>query len=340
MELSDRKRKILQIVVDNYIKSPQPISSKFITENHLPDVSSATVRNELNALESMGYLCQPHTSAGRIPSAKAYKIYVNELMTKKGLTRNEINYIEQYLSNQVTGVENIVKSATKLIADITNYTAVAISPTFKDEKIQAIKLIKVTENKIVLVLITDKNNIKDGTFKAEGITEEYVDSAIEMLNKMFVGKSFEEAIAVGSQIDEAFERFNVVLRQILVLLKSCLEESEELYVSGSSKIFEHPEYNNLESARKLISVIDDRNALVNLFKSDKPNFEITINIGGENDESLPESCSLVSANYALNGIDLGTAGVLGPMRMSYDKVISVLEAIGDTIKNMLDNKEE
>lgn len=337
MDLSDRRKKILEIVVDNYIKSASPVSSKYISETYLQDVSSATIRNELNTLENMGYLYQPHTSAGRIPSIKAYRTYVDELMEKDPLTTYEVEYVEKQFLNNINSLENLITGSAKIISDLTNYTTVVLPKKPKTDTINALKLIKIDEKTAVLVIVSNNNSVQNGTLKVEGgIDEEYIENASSLLNKIFVGKTFEQAINEETRLINELERFKMVIMEVIALLKEYVNASHKLVIDGSSKIFEYPEYKDYEMAKKFMSVIDSKPKLISLLNNDKTGCNIDVTIGSENNELLPEGCSIVSANYIINGSNIASAGVLGPTRMSYNKVIAVLEIIGDIIKK-LDN---
>lgn len=337
MDLSDRRKKILEIVVDNYIKCASPVSSKYISETCLQDVSSATIRNELNVLENMGYLYQPHTSAGRIPSIKAYRTYVDELMKKDPLTTTEVEYVEKQFLNNINSMETLISSSAKIISDLTNYTTVVLPKKPKTDTINALKLIKIDNNSLVLVIVSDKNALQNGMIHIEGgIDEEYIDTASNMLNKIFVGKTFEEAILEENRLIKELEHFKMVIQEVISLLKEYVTASNKLVINGSSKIFEYPEYKDFEMARKFMSVIDSKPKLISLLNNDEDKFNIDVTIGSDSNELLPEGCSIVSANYIINGSNIASAGVLGPTRMSYNKVIAVLEIIGDIIKKLND----
>ena len=195
MILSERKRKILLAVVEDYIQDAAPVSSKDIQEKYLPDCSSATIRNELSALESMGYLVQPHVSSGRIPSEKAFRLYVDELMETEPLTGAETALIDRYFesyADRMGSVEGVVANVAKLISDITNYTSVAVKSFAKSECIKSITVLPISDDSALVVIVTDTQVLKDNVIRTENLDDKSASKASEWLNRMFAGKSLDE----------------------------------------------------------------------------------------------------------------------------------------------------
>lgn len=340
MALSQRKKKILQAVVESYIENATPVSSKEIQQKCLPDCSSATIRNELSALESMGYLDQPHISAGRVPSTKAFRLYVDELMETGSLSQDEITFINSYFDHKIVSVEDMVQNVAKVISSITNYTSVVIKGNAEKEIIESVKLLQLNDQTALVVIVTDNEIYKDNFIDLPKVVNaNWVSSAEKWLNKLFSGKSFEqisEEHELGEAISEEFSMYRQLYEKIFdILVKMNRGQNREVITDGAEKVFDHPEYENLDNARSFISAIEHKEQLADLVSSDA---DTTIRISQEDDD-VPTGCSVVSANIKIGDKTVGSAGVIGPIRMNYKKVLSVLDHINKILDNLLDNKE-
>jgi heat-inducible transcriptional repressor len=215
MSLSPRKKKILQVLVDEYITTATPVSSKSISENYLTDISSATVRNELSALEEMGYLSHLHTSSGRVPSPLGYKFYVNELMEKKHLTRSQLDYIKSVLSAHADSLEQVVKSAVKVISEMTDYTSVAMTNMNPYDRIETVKLLRIKPTSALLLIVTEGALLKDNIISIpEDSTDESIESATKMLDRLMQGKMLSEIAMIEHRVSEEFGAYREVFERI------------------------------------------------------------------------------------------------------------------------------
>ena len=340
MKLSERKRKILQHVVDDYISTAQPVSSKSITEKYMKDVSSATVRSELAGLEEMGFLTQLHTSSGRVPSIEAYKLYVSELMDKNKLTVKELGLIKEAFKNHTDNLENVVKNAVKVISELTDYTSVAINTANKGEKVLKVELFRYKPTQALLLIVTENTLVRDKFINLpEGISDVQIEEASELISKLFVGKGFEEILGLSSVIETEFDTYREIFEKVIEAIEEyCESKNKDVVLEGQDKILNNPEYNDTEKVRNFLSVVTSKEKLAGLLSEDKDNIEINIKIGGE-EGSMPKDCSMVTATYSASGVKIGTYGVIGPLRMDYQKVVKVLEGVGKVLEDMLSNKE-
>lgn len=328
MALSGRKERILKAVVDSYIDSCEPISSSVIQEKYLPELSSATIRNELASLEDMGYLTQPHVSAGRVPTADAYRLYVDKLMPRRKLSRSEINVVKKYFNRKIKDIDEVVKNTAKVISEITNLTSVAYVEDIRDDVISNIKIVKITPTMALFVIVTDRSIIKDTTANvSEELEEEYFDSASRFATTIFAGKRISE-VTSGKIVKEVHREYKRIFDAIIAILKSYAVTDSDIAIEGSSKILEQPEFSNLEKARAMLKVLDSKEQLYPVLKNS--NMDLNIKIGGEELSGMPD-CAIVTASYDIDGVGVGSAGVIGPMRMDYSKVVSVLDCIGKAI---------
>ncbi len=338
--LSERKKKILCAVVDGYIDSAAPISSKDIQENYIPECSSATIRNELSALESMGYLIQPHVSAGRVPSQKAFRFYVDELMSEDPLTPADIDVIDRYFSRKIATVEDVVSAVAHVISDVTNYTSVVVKEDLSD-CITSIKLLDLSNGKMLVVIVTDARLLKDGVVDVpDGFSEDMLKTAENWLNKIFVGKHVSEFLNFRypyALINNEFEQFNALFKKIIdVLRKVSLANGMDVVTDGANKIFQHSEYTDVDNARRFLTAIEHKDRLAEIF-TEGDDQGLTIKIGSE--DNVPEGCSVVTTRISLGDNVSGNIGVIGPVRMNYKKVVSVLDRISDILSEILDDKE-
>ena len=341
MKLSERKKKILQIVVDDYIDTAMPVSSHSITDKYLTDISSATVRSELSALEELGFLTQLHTSSGRIHSPEAYKLYVSELMVKDKLTAKELNYIKKIFTEKSGNIEHVIKNAVKVISELTNYTSIGVPATGADEKIEIIKLVRFKPTAALVIIVTQSRLYKDNFISiSEDVTDKQVESYSEMLSKLLVGKTLCAVANSGDELLNEFNEYRDVFNKVIEALKEYVSETEEVVMEGKEKILQHPEYADVDNIKKFLAVVSSNDRIADIMTSeDGRELKLNVQIGSDDENScVPDGCSVVSATYSVNGQKLGTYGVIGPSRMDYQKVVSVLENVGKILESILSGK--
>ncbi len=342
MKLSDRKKKILQCVVAEYIAEAQPVSSKSITEKYIRDISSATVRSELAGLEEMGYLNQLHTSSGRVPSIEAYKLYVSELMDRSKLSTKETGMIREAFKDHVDNLEEVVQNAVKVISELTDYTSVAMASHSGEERIVKIDLFRNRKTQALLLIVTENTLIRDKFIDIpENMTDAQLQDASRMLYKLFVGKKLSEALSLGGLAQEELESYREIFDGVMDAIEEYIDRDKaDVITEGEGKILNHPEYNNdAEKVKNFLSVVTSKDKLLDLLSDENDGIEVKIKVGGDSDENLPSDCSLVTATYSVSGLKIGTYGVIGPLRMDYGKVVSVLEGVGKVLEDIMKNKD-
>ncbi len=341
MKLSDRKKKILQIVVDDYIATAQPVSSKSITEKYMQDISSATVRSELAGLEEMGFLTQLHTSSGRVPSIEAYKLYVSELMDKSNLTLKEVGDIKKSFENHANNLEAVVQNTVKVISDLTDYTSVFYTSHNAEDKIIKLDIFRYKQNQALLLIVTENTLIRDRFIDIpEEMTDVQIEEASALISKIFVGKRFCDVMGLGQTFTTEFASYRAIFDSVMWAIEDYIQNNNsKLVLEGENKILNNPEYSDAEKVKNFLSVITSKNKLASLLQQDNDNIEINIKIGGEDGKDMPEDCSLVTATYSASGVKIGTYGVIGPRRMDYQKVVSVLESVGKILEDLIGNKK-
>ena len=342
MKMSDRKKRILQIVVDEYINSAVPVSSKAITEKHLTDVSSATVRNELASLEELGYLTQFHTSGGRVPSPQAYRFYIEELMQRGNLSAADLDYISSAFSDKTADVEHLIKSVANVISELTDYTSVAAMPNAEEERIRNMTLLPCGDGRALLVIVTGSRILRDSFIDLpDTMSDEDVANASHMLCRLFCGKALSEARTVEAEALGEFGQYRQVMTEVIEALKSYARpRDEDIVLAGPEKIFNHPEYEDIGNVKNFLSVISSKDKIAEIVGDEDDEIQINVKIGSCGDCDVPDDCSVVTATYSAGGKNLGTYGVIGPIRMDYTKVITVLENVGKALEGLVNNKKK
>jgi len=338
VELGERKLQILQAIIDDYIVSAEPVGSRTIAKKYGMGISSATIRNEMADLEDMGYLEQPYTSAGRIPSDKAYRLYVDRLMKVKSLSVSEAKYIKEFYAKKTRQIEQIIFQTAKILSDITNYTSVVLTPQLNKVLIKHIQLVPLNSTCALLVIVTSSGIIKDAIVDIpEDISSEYLNRISNMLTSIYKGKSFDE---IDTEAIYDMQRNIIKDRKFFNALVDALTESitskedREVYLGGTTNIFNFPEYHDVLKAKAFLDLLGEKEFLFKLFNK-LENKGINVVIGQENEYKELKEYSIVTATYRIGDRVLGTMGIIGPTRMEYSRAISVMDYIGKSLSDYL-----
>ena len=325
MELSARKRKILGLLVERYIKTAEPVSSGEIKSMYGEEISSATIRSELASLEELGYLVQPHVSAGRIPTEIAYKLYVENVLAgeKKEI---QVAGVRDYLGKKIVEIEDVVRNTARVISDATNYTSVIVIKNTDDIRIREVKLVEVDAGKALVVIITDSGVIKDNIIEIPvNMGSGYIAAANNVVNELFADKTLQDIKSQSTNIEGEMLQYHDIFDKIINLLEEYASgRHNKVFVEGTSKMFHHPEFSEISNAQEFIKLLDEKDKLGELMTTDG-DIELSVRIGKP--DGLNGNCSMVTARYSIGGAEIGKAGVIGPERMDYDKVVSVLHYI-------------
>jgi heat-inducible transcriptional repressor len=332
--LDERKKKVLQAIVEEYINTAEPVSSNTLTQNHGLECSSATIRNEMSELEKSGFLDKTHTSSGRIPSEKGYRYYVDELLNDNDISLEEIKYISSKLETKVNEIEELTKIAANTISEVTHYTTVSIGPKATTQRIEEIKFVLLGTRMMMAVILTDAGLIKETIIKFD---EDINKKQVETINYMFNNKLKNQPIET---IDRPLEEYLYdeitysvnVIKPIIAQIKKVLEEDNKIYLEGTNKSFDLPEFNSLEVAKNFINILDTKELVADMLNSGFAE-DINVYIGEENEKDELKDFSIVTFKHKVNGKDLGTIGIIGPKRMDYSKVISVMKYINKKLNN-------
>jgi len=301
----------------------------------LPELSSATIRNELAALEEMGYLEQPHTSAGRVPTAEAYRLYVDKLMPKRKLSGRELKLVKEYFNGKITEIDDILKKSAKLISEITDLTGVAVMHNAREAVIENVKIIKISEKLALVIIVTNSGVLKDGYVRLdEEVDEDYFVKASNFISSSFRGHTIGELSSPSELIEEVKNEYKMLFGVIYKLIRDYAsgDMGYDVVLEGSTKILDQPEYASTAKAKAMLELMETKEQLLPLI-GNPGGVSLNIKIGKAEGGSpdMPD-CAVVTASYSVNGVNIGNAGVIGPMRMNYAKVISVLDYIGKAIE--------
>ena len=336
MELTERKLRILQAIISDYVKTAEPVGSRTISKKYDLGISPATIRNEMADLEEMGYLTHPHTSAGRVPSDMAYRLYVNALMEKKELSKEEKNVIAQRLHSNVYEFEKTIEHAATVLSEITNLTSFALTPSKNEDALKFINLLPVDENTVVLMIVSESGKISN---TALNISVPYTEENLQLLAKTmtynYKGKSISEVLK--NNIIESFESditaMSGLAANVMPDFMRTLEDmlNVNLYMEGLTNIFDIPEYNDLQKAKNFISILSQKEDFTR--KLIEREDGVIVTIGTENADDIMNDCALITASYHVDGKLVGKIGVIGPTRMKYGEVTSIIEYLTDNLSD-------
>ncbi|HPF53105.1 MAG TPA: heat-inducible transcriptional repressor HrcA [Clostridia bacterium] len=344
MELDQRKLSILRAIIDEYIMSANPVGSKALSQRGDLGWSSATIRNEMSELEDLGYLEQPHTSAGRIPSDKAYRLYVDSMMQRAKLTPNEISFMQSYCSRKVSGVESVMRETARALSKLTKLPAFALLPQLSASRIQHVQLVPLSDGRALLVLVNKAGVAKNMVVRVpRGVSSSELAAMSEMITDCVkdcpMNKVCERLLCgMGDVLSDRREYLTGILDAIS---SGTNIDAHLVELVGATSMLQYPEYSDVDKARSFLAKVEEKDAFYELLNK-ASEMEFTISIGGENTTDGLQDCSIVTASYKIGGTPVGSFGVIGPTRMDYGKVVSVLDymrlSLGDILMSMI--KEE
>ena len=343
MELSERKVKILQAIIRNYLETGEPVGSRTISKYTDLNLSSATIRNEMSDLEEMGYILQPHTSAGRIPSDKGYRLYVDTMMEQKD---REIEEMKEVMVQKEDKMDQLLKQVAKLLAVNTHYASMITTPTIHTNKLKFIQLSRVDVNQLLAVVVVEGNVIKNNIIHtAEELDDETLLKLNILLNTHLNGLALEEInLGMISSLKQQAGIHSEIVADVIDAIAESIhaEEDLEVYTSGANNIFRYPELADQQKASSIINTFEEKQLLTELVQenlSDDNNTGIQVYIGEETPIQSMKDCSVVTATYELGEGMRGTIGIIGPKRMDYDKVIGTLKTITHQLDDLYKKKE-
>ena len=344
MELDERKRKILNAIIKTYLETGEPVGSRTISKYTDLNLSSATIRNEMSDLEDMGYIIQPHTSAGRIPSDKGYRLYVDEMLKDK---HNEVKEMKEKLIEKADKLEVILENAAKLLASDTNYTSMITKPKYKKHVVKFLQLSDFDIHKLLMVLVLDNNLVKNRIIDVPiELDKEMVLKLNIVLNTFLQGLGIEGInIAVIQKLKEQAGEYKELVELILDEIAKIIDEEDQLqiYTSGATNILKYPELSDKNKASEILHTLEEKNMLTRLItdkmENDAEETGIQVYIGNESSIESMKDCSLVTATYKVEDGVYGKVGIIGPKRMDYERVVESLQNFMVQLDNIFKEDE-
>lgn len=330
MELNERKQKILEAIIRNYMETGEPVGSRTVSKYTDLNLSSATIRNEMSDLEEMGYILQPHTSAGRIPSDKAYRLYVDTILQRKD---EEVSEMKELMVEKADKIDLLLQQVAKLLAQNTNYTSMVTKPKYQHKRIKFIQLNQMSERQLLVIVVLDNNHVSNKFINIMTDADENVIAQMNFLmNTALTGLDFTEInMAIMQQIKEKAGEYGELASSILDCISEVMteEDDSEIYTSGATNILKYPELSDKEKMTGLLSTFEEKQMLSAWANDEPPEDDkehgIQVYIGEESPVESMKDCSVVTATYRIKEGVYGKIGIVGPKRMDYEKVVGTLE---------------
>ncbi|WP_075679287.1 heat-inducible transcriptional repressor HrcA [Roseburia sp. 831b] len=342
-ELDDRKTKILNAIIKNYMETGEPVGSRTISKYTDLNLSSATIRNEMADLEELGYIVQPHTSAGRIPSDKGYRFYVDNLMAEKN---QEVSDMKDFVIEHTEKMEQVLQKVAKILATNTNYATMVSAPSYHKNKVKFIQLSNVQDDQILAVIVTEGNIVKNKMISvSEPIDNETMLKLNILLNSNLNGLALQDInLATIAKLKEQAGIHSDIISNVLDTIAETMGADDDIriYTSGATNFFKYPELSDSEKASELISTFEEKQQLASLVTEnllDEENTGIQVYIGNESPIQTMKDCSVVTATYELGEGVRGTIGIVGPKRMDYEKVMDNLKTLKNSLDGILDKQK-
>ncbi|MFQ5823525.1 MAG: heat-inducible transcriptional repressor HrcA [bacterium] len=336
--LTEREKLILNCVVESFVQSAKPVGSRYLAKKYNLGIGSATIRNVMTDLEELGYLNQPHTSAGRIPTDKGYRFYVDSLISVQRLARNERRLIFENLRKVSVDVDEILHTSSQVLGEISSQLGVVLAPRFYQGIFQKMELVPISENKILAVLSIKSGLVKTIMMEIEsGVSRDQLNETSWIINERLSGLSLKE---IKETIDKRMSGISIEEDKLIRLIVQSsnklfnFEEYKDLHLGGTQNIMANPEFFDQEHITNILELIESKQIILHIFSEKEEGDKISITIGEENKEELFRNCSIITTSYHIGNVT-GTLGVVGPTRMQYAKIISLVDYMGKALTQML-----
>ncbi len=340
--MDERKKKVLQAIIQDYIENAEPVGSRAVAKKYDLGVSPATIRNEMSDLEDLGYIEQPHTSAGRVPSDKGYRYYVDNLMDQQSLTAQEMAIIKEAFAIQLTEMDDFMRSCCQLIAKLTNYTTMISMPERNRGILQKLQLVPINEQQILVILLAESGIVQHKIINIEQSLPPNVLQRVEMvLQSRLIGMEIDKLNYefIRNELRE-IEQHQRHLDQAMSLLKQIFKPSyaPKVFTGGTTQMLSQPEFRDIDRLKSIFSLLEEDNKISELLPNKNIDNPVSIIIGNEIAEQDIQNCSMIVAYYDINGKDTGKIGVLGPTRMSYNKTVALMDFIAKELTRKFSGK--
>lgn len=335
--LTDRQLRILQVIVDDFIQFAQPVGSRSLAKKDEISLSSATIRNEMADLEELGFIEKTHTSSGRIPSEKGYRYYVDHLLSPQKLRKQDIYKIKSIFAERIYEMEKIIQKSAMILSELTNYTAIVLGPNVKENKLRKIQIVPLNKDTVVAIIVTNTGHVENKVVHLpETVNGNEIEKLVNILNERLLGvpldhlndKLYKEVVVI---LREHIQNYDFLLNSIADTLK--VSHSEKMFFGGKTNMLSQPEFHDIEKIRGLLDLIEQEDDFYEIIRKNPSG--IHVKIGRENNISVMEDCSFITASYSIGEKQLGSIAVLGPTRMEYSRVISLMQFLAHDLSTVL-----
>lgn len=335
--MDDRKRQILLAIIQDYVATAEPVGSRTIARKYKLGVSPATIRNEMADLEEMGFIEQPHTSAGRIPSDQGYRYYVDYLMQRQVLSQDEEKIIRVGYESKVKEIGEVIQLTGQMLSQLTHYTAIVSSPQLGQSVVKHIQLVLMAPTQVLVIVVQDTGAVHHQMIQvSENITQGDLEQISIVLNAKLQGRNMDNIrLTLIKEIYFELSKHKQILDLALDIMNSKLTGEEKIYLGGVFNILNQPEFHNVDKIKTILSLLEQEALLRDILNSDALTEGITVRIGEENSREEIKNCSMITATYKISDKVLGTVGVIGPTRMEYAKVVSIMEYMTKNLSDVL-----
>lgn len=341
MILNERKIKILEAIVNDYIATAEPIGSRTIAKKYNLGISSATIRNEMSDLEELGFIIQPHTSSGRVPSDMGYRLYVDRLLQFRELTKEETDFLKNTVEENINHIDYLMRQTAKTLAALTKYATVVSEPKAQEIKIKHVQVIPFDEVSVITVVVTDSKTIKNNVIKVKNAPEPDILNQISgLVNQVLKNYSIEEIISKEAYSEFLNSPYGKLIDDVFKSVLETVKEEREMqvYTSGVNNILNFPEFSDIDKAKNVFKALEEKDMLINILdgKSSPEGFgNVKILIGNENSMEQLKDCSIIKTDYKYGENSYGSIGIIGPTRMNYAQVIPILNGIVKNINDVI-----
>ncbi|QBP40857.1 heat-inducible transcriptional repressor HrcA [Paenisporosarcina antarctica] len=335
--LTNRQLLILQVTVDEFILTAQPVGSRQLSKKEEVPFSPATIRNEMADLEELGYLEKTHTSSGRIPSEKGYRFYVDHLLKPQLASTADMQQIQSVFQERITETEQVIQKTAMILSDLTSYTSILLGPDVRKHRVKRFSIVPLTSDSAVAIIITDSGHVENRLFQLpQGLTASDIEKMVNILNEQLTGVHLHELQRVleketAALLKQHIGRYGELMTSFGAAISS--PQEEKVFYGGKSKLLQHPEFNDLHKARGLITMMDQANQISQLFSPNQVG--IHIRIGSENNLLAMEGCSVITASYTIGEEQMGSIAIIGPTRMDYQRVVTLLDVMSGDLSREL-----
>jgi len=339
--LSPRQRLILAAIVEDYVLSAEPVGSRALSKHGEIHFSPATIRNDMADLEEMGYLDQPHTSAGRIPSNKGYRFYVDHLLLQNSTADvSGLGQLRNVFVAKMNEVEHMIQQTAIVLSQLTKYTSIVVGPTLQQERVKRIDLVPLAKGQTVLLFVTDSGRVENSQIQlSEDLKAEDISRMVALLNSKLVGvpltrlksQSYRQVAVEMADALEHYEDALAILDQLETVGQTV---DDRFYVGGTSNMFAQPEFRDIDKVMPLLAIFEQATSIQQVFPVLSVH-GVHVRIGMENQDPTLQDCAVVSATYTVGGVPVGTVGLLGPTRMNYARVIRIMDYVSTSLTQVL-----